>query len=240
MKELDRGIQVTLWKGMPRTLTREMVENAARQIVREGQKRRIVKYFVNIAGDDLPIKQLIGAALEVKPADYFDANQAKRWLQKLGYAVRDKNSEALEPVDFAAIDKAVDRRDLSSFLAAVQTIDWKKRAAAELVKATQYALSLGALAAAQRLAQLGARQHGDDPVVKRLARILAPAKVLRANLPSDPRVLQNHEWLKKHASEYRKRWVALQNGKLLSSGDSIGDVRSKVHDLKGVLLTRIP
>jgi len=161
-------------------------------------------------------------------------------LQAVGYEVHDKNSAASEPINFAAIEKAVDRRDLPSLLASVQAINWKKRSAAELVKVTQYALSLGALAAAQRLAQLGAREYGADPAVKRLARILAPAKVLRANLPPDPRVLRNYEWLKKNASEYRKRWVALQNGKLLSSGDSIGDVKSKVHDLEGVLLTRIP
>jgi hypothetical protein len=94
--------------------------------------------------------------------------------------------------------------------------------------------------AAQRLAQIGEHLHRNDPAIERLGRMLAPAKVLRTNLPPDPGVLQNHEWLKKHASEYRKRWVALQNGKLLSSGDSIGDVRSKMRDLKGILLTRIP
>jgi hypothetical protein len=70
--------------------------------------------------------------------------------------------------------------------------------------------------------------------------MLAPAKVLRANLPPDPGVLQNHEWLKKHASEYRKRWVALENGNLLFSGDTVAEVGSKLPDRKGVLIMRIP
>ncbi len=147
---------------------------------------------------------------------------------------------ASEPVDFAALEWAAGRGDLNSFLAAVQVVNWENRSAAELVKATQYALSLGAFAVAQQLVQVGARLHGDDSVVKRLARILAPAKVLRTNLPPDPRVLQNHEWLKKHASEYRKRWVALENGNLLFSGDSIAELKSKVRDRKGVLFMRIP
>jgi hypothetical protein len=146
----------------------------------------------------------------------------------------------LEPRDFVALERAADRRDLHSFLAALQTVNWRERTAEELVKATRYALSLGAFAVAQRLAEVGERLHGEDPAIKRLARMLAPAKVLRANLPPDPRVLQDHEWLKKHASEYRKRWVALENGKLLVSGDSIADVRSKLGDRKGVLLMRIP
>ena len=146
----------------------------------------------------------------------------------------------IDLLDFAALETAAGRRDLRSFVAAEQIVNWRKRSATELAKAIQYALSLGAFAVAQQLAQVGAREHGDDPVVKRLARMLAPAKVLRANLPPDPRVLQNHEWLKKHASEYRKRWVALENGNLLFSGDSISEVRSKVGARKGVLFMRIP
>jgi hypothetical protein len=73
-----------------------------------------------------------------------------------------------------------------------------------------------------------------------LARILAPGKVLRANLPPDPGVLQNHHWLKRNASEYKKRWVALENGNLLLSGDSIAELKSKLSDRKGVLFVRIP
>jgi hypothetical protein len=216
-----------------------MVENAARKIQRENQDRRIKKYFVNVAGEDFPPKRLIASALDVT-ADLFDAAAAIRWLQAVGYEVHDKNSAASEPINFAAIEKAVDRRDLSSFLASVQAINWKKRSAAELVKTIRYALSLGAPAVAQQLAQLGAHEFGDDPVINRMARILAPAKVLRANLPPDPGVLQNHEWLKKHASEYRKHWVALQNGNLLSSGASIAEVKSKLPDRKGILIMRIP
>jgi len=65
MKELDGGVQATLQKGMQRTRTREMVENAARKIQRENQDRRIKKYFVNVAGEDFPPKRLIANALNV-------------------------------------------------------------------------------------------------------------------------------------------------------------------------------
>jgi hypothetical protein len=156
------------------------------------------------------------------------------------YAAGSGDSAGSEPFDFVTLERAASRGDLRSFMQAVQVVNWRKRSAAELVKAIQSALSLRAFSVAQKLARTGEHLHGDDAVLKRLARMLAPAKVLGADLPPDPGVLQNHQWLKKHASEYRKRWVALQNGNLLFSGDSIADVRSKVGDRKGVLLMRIP
>ena len=98
-----------------------------------------------------------------------------------------------EQLDFAELERAANDEDLGSFLKAVRIVNWPKASGAELVKAVQYALSLGAYALAQELAQLGERLHSEDPVVRRIAQILAPAKVLRTDLPPDPRVLQNHE-----------------------------------------------
>jgi hypothetical protein len=142
-------------------------------------------------------------------------------------------------LDFAALERAARRQDLHSFVAAEQVVNWNKKPVGELAKAIQYSLSVGAFAVAQRLAEVGKRVHGDDPTIGRLARILAPAKVLTSVAP-DPGVRQNHEWLKKHARQYRKRWVALENGVLLFTGDSFSKLRSRLGDRKGVLLMRIP
>jgi hypothetical protein len=146
----------------------------------------------------------------------------------------------VEVQDFAVIQEAARRRDVRSFVAATQVVNWGKRSADELEKTIADALSLGVFVVAQQLAAQGAQHHRDDPSVQRLARMLAPTKVVRADLPADPGVLQNREWLKKHASEYRKRWVALENGRLLSSGGSIIEVVAKLSGRKGVLLMRVP
>jgi hypothetical protein len=74
-----------------------------------------------------------------------------------------QRSAALGPVDFVALERAADARDLASFLKTVKVVSWTKRSAPELAKAIQYALSLGAFAVAQQLAQVGAREHGEDP-----------------------------------------------------------------------------
>jgi hypothetical protein len=146
----------------------------------------------------------------------------------------------VQVLDFAAIREAADRRDLRSFIAAVHGVNWGMRSAGELKDTIERALSLGAFVVAQQLAVEGARQHGDDASAKRLARMLAPARIVRTDLPADPGVLQNHEWLKKHASQYRGRWVALANGELLLSGDSIAELKTKLGGRSGVLLMRVP
>jgi hypothetical protein len=146
----------------------------------------------------------------------------------------------VEVLDFAVIQEAAHRRDVRSFIAAAQGVNWGKRSVGELNETIEHALSLGAFVIAHQLAVEGAQQHGDNPLVKRLARMLAPAKIVRADLPADPGVLQNHEWLKKHASEYREHWVALENGKLLFSGDSITELTSKLGGRKRVLVMRVP
>lgn len=91
MKKLTGSIEVTIWKGVRRTLTREMVESAARKIVREDHARPIKKYIVSVAGEDFPPKKLITEALGVTP-DLFDAHAATRWMRALGYEVRDEGS----------------------------------------------------------------------------------------------------------------------------------------------------
>jgi len=146
----------------------------------------------------------------------------------------------VEVLDLAAIREAAERRDLRSFIAAVHWVNWGMRSAGELEETIERALSLGAFVVAQQLAMEGAQQHRDDPSAKRLARMLAPAKILRTDLPADPGVLQNHEWLKKHASGYRGRWVALANGELLLSGDSIAELKTTLGGRSGVLLMRVP
>jgi hypothetical protein len=140
----------------------------------------------------------------------------------------------------ASIDDAARRQDLRSFVAAVEAVDWNQQPAADIVNAVEHALSLGAFGLAGRLALEGARLHVNDANISRFANVLAPARILRADLPADPGIKLNREWLKKHAVTYRNHWVAIRNGELLDHADSIRELTSRLRDRKGVLLMRIP
>jgi hypothetical protein len=140
----------------------------------------------------------------------------------------------------ALINDAARSEDLLSFLAVANTVDWNRQPAADIVTTVEHALSLGAFGLAGRLASEGAQLHADDAQISRLAHILAPARVLRADLPADPGIKLNREWLRKHAAAYRHYWVAIQNGELLGYAASIRELTSKIQDRKGVLLMHIP
>jgi hypothetical protein len=140
----------------------------------------------------------------------------------------------------ALIDDAARREDLPSFLAAANAVDWNRQPAADIVTTVEHALSLGAFGLAGRLASEGTQLHANDARISRLAHILAPARVLRADLPADPGIKLNREWLKKHAGAYRHYWVAIQNGELLGYAASIRELTLKIQNRKGVLLMHIP
>jgi hypothetical protein len=145
--------------------------------------------------------------------------------------------------NLALLHDAVRRQDLPSFLAATEAVDWNRRPTGDFVRTVEQALSLGAFDLAGRLALEGDRLHRDHSLNSRLSRlayILAPSRVLRTDLPSDPGIKLNREWLKKHAAAYRHRWVAIRNGELLGHADSIRELISRVSDRRGALLMRIP
>lgn len=71
-----------------------------------------------------------------------------------------------------------------------------------------------------------------------MARVLAPPKLVEV-LPANPSMSKNRVWIRHHAGEYRGKWIALRNGKLLASGDTISEAKSGLATVDDVLLTRI-
>jgi len=52
-------------------------------------------------------------------------------------------------------------------------------------------------------------------------------------------VEKNEGWLKKHSHEFRGRWIAVRNGELMGSADTLGDLIGKVGKTAETLLTLI-
>jgi hypothetical protein len=142
--------------------------------------------------------------------------------------------------DLELLETAAGSGDLSVFAKAEQAIDWMGHPPEDLIHAVDLAISIGAFVSARRLSEIGARQFPDHETVQRYARVLAPPKILRTDLPPDPGAAADMLWLKKHSSEYRNRWVALKDGELLDSAESFEQLIAKHPARSGVLLTRIP
>jgi hypothetical protein len=132
---------------------------------------------------------------------------------------------------------AADTGDEQSFLAALGTVEWAEMIAVDFLLATRLALKAGAYLAARMISARGLERYPEDSELQKFARALAPPRVISAAVPPDPAVAANQEWLRAHGAEHSGKWVAVKNGELLGSADSLKQLVEQVGDTNGVLLT---
>ena len=77
--------------------------------------------------------------------------------------------------------------------------------------------------------------------MQRYARVLAPARVIRSDLPPDPDAQADMTWLKINADVYRGQWVALQSGELLASARTHPELMEQIDhpEEKTILITPV-
>jgi hypothetical protein len=100
------------------------------------------------------------------------------------------------------------------------------------------ALEAGASLAARELPATALELFGDDREVQRFARILAAPTRVADESTAGPSNRINREWLKTHASEYTGQWVALRDGHLIDTANSLRELTDKVGHTTRALLTR--
>lgn len=145
----------------------------------------------------------------------------------------------LDPASFwDQLAHAAQSGDAQAFVTAYQAIDWTTRSPAEFARAIHWALTTGAHLTARALATAGAAQYPDDAELQKAARILAPPRLLR-RLPADPTIRANHDWLRAHRLDYPGQWVALRNGQLLASSDSLQALTAICPISPDILFTKV-
>lgn len=129
--------------------------------------------------------------------------------------------------------------DERAFLAAQKAIAWEQRPPQDYIRAIQWALSSGAYLIARQLSTQGAERHPQHSELQKYARILAPPKVTRSDLPPDPTLRTNRDWLKTHGDVFKGQWVALRDGQLLGSAASLKALAAQLGDTTDILLTKV-
>ena len=159
---------------------------------------------------------------------------------KRGTRTRAGKKTAPKSTDGMAGLKAAARAgDETAFLDARRAVDWSKRSARDFTQAVRWALEAGAYRAATLLATEGAERFPRHAELAKMARILAPPKVIRSDLPPDPSIAADMDWLRAHYNEYRGQWIALRNGQLLGTANSLRELADKIGDIQGVLLAPV-
>lgn len=137
------------------------------------------------------------------------------------------------------LEMAAEAGDETAFVQAASEIDWSRRPAADFARSVRLALAAGAHLLARNLADHGHRLHPQHEELAKMARILAPPRVRRSDLPPDPAVRADFEWLRIHSTEYQGQWVALKGGNLVASAPTARKLRNKLHTIAGLFVTRV-
>src|SRR5262245_11178128 len=84
------------------------------------------------------------------------------------------------------------------------------KSAEEYIRGVDRALEEGAHMLARNLSDEGHRAFPENEELAKMARILAPPKVLNAHLPPDPSVAKDAQWIRENWPKYRGKWVAIK------------------------------
>jgi hypothetical protein len=129
--------------------------------------------------------------------------------------------------------------DETAFVQAASEINWSQCPPTDFARAVRSALTAGAHLLARKLADYGHRLYPNHEELAKMAHILAPPRAMRANLPPEPSVRANLEWMRAHAVEYQGQWVALKDGVLLATAPTARELKDKLPTTYGLFLTRV-
>ena len=109
------------------------------------------------------------------------------------------------------------------------------------LSAIRSALSTGDTLTARAIAADAHRLYPDDPDLARYWRVLAPPVATAVTRPSRPDIRADFDWLRTHHNEYAGRWVALKDGQLLATAESVDGLFAQVGDVRntGILVTQV-
>jgi hypothetical protein len=135
--------------------------------------------------------------------------------------------------------RTAENADTKTFIAVYNQSDWFNRPPEDFVRATRLALSAGAHLTARALATQGSKKYPNYAELQKYARVLAAPKIIQRNLPADPALEADREWLVSHSNEYSDQWVALQHGELLGAVPSLQLLVEQIKETKGIFFTKV-
>ncbi len=111
----------------------------------------------------------------------------------------------------------------------------------EYIQAMRTALSTGDFSLAQQLSIEAVKHYPDREDIQKSADILAPATVKSVKRPIDRGWQKSREWVSQQRRDrnYLNQWVAVKDGELLATGNSMDDLVKQISDTNGVFLTAI-
>jgi hypothetical protein len=157
------------------------------------------------------------------------------------YMSREITFNSLPDLQMAQLEAFAEIGSEEAFVSIANAIDWSERSSDDFENAIRLALLVGAHLKARNLALEAVDYFPDNIELQKFSRMLAPPRVIKVDIPANPNLRANRDWLVTHANEYRGRWIALRGGELLASALSLKEIIDQVGDLKNreILVTQV-
>lgn len=94
-------------------------------------------------------------------------------------------------------------------------------------------LEAGRIEEARSLAPVLAARWPESRSLQRLARVLAPPRILATGGKPGRSLEAEHNWLRQHAREYPGCWIAVYQDRLIAAGPLLRDVLQSATDTVG-------
>jgi len=140
-------------------------------------------------------------------------------------------SEMVETDLLSELEEAAESRNYRAFEYLARSSDYSAYDSFTLRQALDLALMLDMVTLARELAQKGLCLFPQEKAFQQAAVVLAPPQILGTH-PAKPTSLPaSQEWLKNNATQYKGKWVAVSDGKLLGTATSLKELQKQTTNL---------
>lgn len=132
--------------------------------------------------------------------------------------------------------------NVETFTVLVQSVDWATRLPDDLALAVTLSLKLELIILAEELAQIGRKIFPNNEKFLQLVDVLSPPTVKAVKQAPIKGLKESNAWIRENADQYRGRWVAILEGKLLGSASSLRELKQTIGeevDPSQTIITRI-
>ncbi len=158
-----------------------------------------------------------------------------------GVSFSEQTSSKTSNYVMALLESAAFAQDVIKFQALVRAMPWSFLTASDFLEAIRMSLALESPIIARQIAEQGTSHFPTHSEINKYARILATPTVKSLTPFARLDVKANKLWIMTNRENFKGKWVALHNGKLIAYSSTFPNLTAKVGDVKGkgILITQV-
>ncbi|MCI0694014.1 DUF5678 domain-containing protein [candidate division KSB1 bacterium] len=126
------------------------------------------------------------------------------------------------------LEEAAESKNYKAFEHLAKSLDYSEYGSAALRQTLDLALSLDMVPLARELAQKGLCLYPQEKAFQQAAAVLAPPEIIGTQPAKPSNLALSQEWLKSNAAQYKGKWVAVGDGKLLGAAAKFKELQKQI------------